>query len=185
MTGDFDGDGCADICVVQNSFAPIASVGRFDGGLGQLLRGDGHGHFQAVPARASGLIVSGDGKAAVALDLDDDGWPDLVVSRNNSSTQAFRNRGAPGHHSFGVRLRGSGGNPAAIGARLTVEMSDGTSEGFEIAAGSGYASQSSATIFFGWPDANPPRRLRVRWPTGARSEQPLERPAGTLTLSTP
>ncbi len=36
--GDFDGDGRADILAVQNSYAPIPSVGRFDGGLGQFLR---------------------------------------------------------------------------------------------------------------------------------------------------
>ena len=49
--GDFDGDGHADIYAVQNSYAPIPAVGRFDGGLSQLLRGDGHGHFTPVPRR--------------------------------------------------------------------------------------------------------------------------------------
>src|SRR6185503_19977561 len=49
VAGDFDGDGNADIYAVQNSYAPIPSVGRFNGGLSQLLRGDGHGRFTPTP----------------------------------------------------------------------------------------------------------------------------------------
>ena len=72
-----------------------AVVGRFDGGLSQLLRGDGQGHFMPVPPAESGLLVPGDAKAVVVLDLDNDGRPDFLVSRNNSPTLAFRNRGRP------------------------------------------------------------------------------------------
>ncbi len=69
VAGDFDGDGCADLYAVQNSFAPIGAVGRFDGGLSQLLRGDGRGGFTPVAPLASGLVVPGDAKALVTLDL--------------------------------------------------------------------------------------------------------------------
>ncbi|HET7537047.1 MAG TPA: VCBS repeat-containing protein [Candidatus Didemnitutus sp.] len=170
VAGDFDGDGHADIYVVQNSYAPIPVVGRFDGGLGQLLRGDGHGHFTAVPATESGLTAPGDAKALAVLDLNGDGWPDFLVSRNNSTTLVFENRGTAGLHSLGVRLRGPVGNPAAIGARVALELGDGAMQTAEISSGSGYYSQSTATCFFGWTDANPPRRLRVRWPSGAETD---------------
>ena len=63
VAGDFDGDGHADIYAVQNSFAPLALVGRFDGGLSQLLRGDGHGNFSPATPLESGLVVTGDAKA--------------------------------------------------------------------------------------------------------------------------
>ena len=96
---------------------PIPAVGRFDGGLSQLLRGDGHGHFTAVPPRESGLVVPGDAKALVVLDLDRDGWPDFLVSRNNDTTLAFRNHGVAGRKSVRVSLRGPAGNPTAIGAQ--------------------------------------------------------------------
>ena len=93
VAGDFDGDGRADIYAVQNSFAPVPAIGHFDGGLSQLLRGDGHGNFVAVPPAESGLVVPGDAKAVVALDLDGDGRTDFFISRNNSTTLAFRNNG--------------------------------------------------------------------------------------------
>ncbi len=185
VAGDFDGDGHADIYAVQNSFAPIAPIGRFDGGLSQLLRGDGHGHFTAAPVSDSGLLVTGDAKALVVLDLDHDGWPDFVVSRNNDELRAFRNRGIPGHHSFRVELRGPAGNSSAVGAAVTVELADGTLEFGEIFAGSSYYSQSGATCFFGYADGNAPREIRVRWPSGATTTQPFAAGSTSLVLSAP
>ncbi len=185
VAGDFGGDGHTGIFAVQNSYAPIISVGHFDGGLGQLLRGDGRGHFTAVPPSESGLVVVGDAKALSVLDLDQDGWPDLVVSRNNDTTTAFRNGGVAGHKPLKILLRGAAGNPTAVGARITVEFADGSNETGEIYAGSGYYSQSAAACFFGYPDANPPVKIRVRWPSGASSEHAFPKGSTTLTLGAP
>ncbi|HTL67368.1 MAG TPA: FG-GAP-like repeat-containing protein [Lacunisphaera sp.] len=183
VAGDFDGDGHADIYTVQNSYAPAPMIGRFDGGLSQLLRGDGHGHFAAVPPADSGLVVPGDAKALARVDLDGDGWPDFLVTRNGDPSMSFRNGGVAGRHSLAVRLRGSAGNPAGIGARLTLELVDGTRQTVELQAGSGYYSQSSATAFFGWPDATPPRQLHVFWPDGTVTNMNVA--PGTASLMVP
>jgi len=178
--GDFDGDGRADIFAVQNSFSPIPSVGRFDGGLSQLLRGDGRGGFAPVAPAASGLVVPGDAKALAVIDIDQDGWPDFLVTRNNGTTLAFRNGGAAGRNPLRVALRGPAGNPTAVGALVTVGLRDGSSQLAEVHAGSGYFSQSTAECFFGYPDSNPPLRVRVRWPSGAATVH--EAPERTTTL---
>jgi hypothetical protein len=185
VAGDFDGDGHADIYAVQNSYAPIPAVGRFDGGLSQLLRGDGHGHFLPVPVADSGLLVPGDAKALVVLELDQDGWPDFLVSRNNDTTMAFRNNGMAGRHSLRLQLREPPGNPNAVGARITVELADGTSQTSEVYAGAGCYSQSSAASFFGFSDSNLPRKIRVHWPAGSTSESNVPSGISSLTLSLP
>jgi enediyne biosynthesis protein E4 len=185
VAGDFDGDGNADIYAVQNSFAPIPIVGRFDGGLSQLLRGDGKGHFTPVPAVESNLIVSGDAKALAVFDLDRDGWPDFLISRNNSSTLCYRNNGVAGRHSLSVRLKGQPGNPMAVGARMTLELTNGSKQTSEVYAGSGYYSQSSAACFFGYPDSNQPKRLTVHWPSGASTEQAVPANSTHLTVLAP
>jgi hypothetical protein len=180
VADDFDGDGHVDIYGVQNSFAPIPSVGRFDGGLSQLLRGDGQGRFTPVPPRQSGLIVPRDGEAVVTTDLNADGRPDFLVSRNGSSTLAFRNGGMAGSHSLCIRLRGPAGNPTGVGARVTLELADGTRSMREIHAGAGYYSQSTAACFFGWNNGNPPRTAHVRWTSGSTSQHAV--PAGSTLL---
>jgi len=185
--GDFDGDGKADLYAVQNSFSPIPSIGHFDGGLSQLLRGDGTGAFTAVPPSESGLVVPRDAKGLAMLAIERDGRPDFVVSRNNSPTLAFGNRGGPGGRSLCVRLAGPAANPTAVGAVVTAEQADGSAQTGEISAGSGYSSQSSAACFFGSPPSNPIVRLRVRWPSGPISTTVHEVPPQTpsLVLSRP
>jgi enediyne biosynthesis protein E4 len=183
--GDFCGDGHAGIYAVQNSYAPIPSVGRFDGGLSQLLRGDGRGHFTPVAPVKSGLVVPGDAKALAILDLGREGWPDFLVTRNNGSTLAFRNRGIAGHRSLRVVLRGALGNPTAVGARITVELADGSEQTSEVYAGSGYYSQSTSACFFGYPEGVPPTKIRVRWPSGETTEHGFPAGSSTLTLSGP
>ena len=163
---DFDGDGLTDIFVAQNFFQPQVETGRYDGGIGLLLRGEGAGRFAPVPARESGLVISGDAMAATSCDLNDDGWPDLVVSRNSSRCLAFENSMISGRNSFSVSLRGGLGNPRAIGAKITIELKDGRRRSAEIYAGGGYLSQSVPEVFFGYPDGNEPKKITVRWPDG-------------------
>ncbi|MEO7698361.1 MAG: FG-GAP-like repeat-containing protein [Opitutus sp.] len=182
--GDFDGDGHADVYAVQNSYAPIPAVGRHNGGLSQLFRGDGHGHLQPITPAESGLIVPGDAKALAMLDLNADGWPDFLITRNNDTALAFQNPGFPGRSEVRIALHGPAGNPSAIGARITVERGDGSIQSSEIFAGSSYYSQSTAAAFFGYSPENPIKRIRVRWPSGAVSEHEAPK-SSSLILNAP
>ena len=64
---DLDGDGAMDLYCVGNNFGPEPNTGRFDGSLGVLLKGDGHGNFVALSPGDSGLVVQGDARAAVSF----------------------------------------------------------------------------------------------------------------------
>ena len=182
VAGDFDGDGRADLFAVQNSHAPVSSVGWFDGGLGQLLLGDGRGGFTPVGPMESGLTVPGDAKALGVVDLGGDGWPDFLVTRNHATTLAFKNQGGADRHMVRVVLVGKIGNPTAIGARLTAEHADGTKQTAEIHAGGGYWSQSGAAAYFGWTSANPLRHLRIEWPDGETTTREMTERSGTLRI---
>jgi hypothetical protein len=82
-----------------------------------------------------------------------------------------------------IVLRGPAGNPTAVGARITVELADGSTLTSEVYAGSGYYSQSTAACFFGYTDANVPRQVRVRWPSGTTTQHPFPPGSTSLTLS--
>jgi hypothetical protein len=129
--------------------------------------------------------VPGDAKGLVTADLTGDGWPDLVVSRNNSTMLAFRHPVRPGRHSTQLVLQGTPGNPAAIGARVRVEYADGTAATSELAANSGFQGQSPAAVFVGWTDQNPVRHIEVRWPSGASSSLDGAPAIPTLVLHAP
>lgn len=169
---DVDADGAVDLLFVGNSYAPTPSTSRFDGGIGGWLRGDGRGGFSFVSPGESGLIVAYDGQGLALTDFDENGWPDLLVTRLNLPSLAFRNTAGTGNRSFAVRLAGPAANPTAIGARVTVVWADGRTQTSEIAAGGGYMSQSTSAVFFGYREADPPARLRIRWPDGRTSEHP-------------
>lgn len=167
---DLNADGHTDLVVAHNSHAPIASIGRFDGGLGQVLLGDGQGNLRPMAPQDSGVFIPGDGEALVLVDRDDDGWPELFVTRNDASTLAFRHQGIAGHRPLRIDL------PFAPGARLTLTLRDGTRQTVVLTAGHGHLTQSASSLFFGYTENNPPTTLDVRWPDGrtTRHTPPLD-----------
>jgi hypothetical protein len=67
-------------------------------------------------------------------------------------------------------LRGSGDNPAAVGAMARLKFGARYGPAREIHAGSGYWSQDSFTLILAAPTA--PSALQVRWPGGKAQEWP-------------
>lgn len=78
---DLDGDGKVDLFCVGNNFGPEPNTGRFDGGLGTFLKGDGRGNFVALSAAQSGISVPGDARSAVAVSLSGGQEVGIAVSR--------------------------------------------------------------------------------------------------------
>jgi hypothetical protein len=82
VVADLDGDGHTDLFCVGNNFGPEPSTGRFDGGVGLLLRGDGHGNFTPVLPAESGFVAPGDVRAVARLSpASPGGGPRLVVGQ--------------------------------------------------------------------------------------------------------
>ena len=167
----------------------IPAVGRYDGGLSQLLRGDGHGQFVAVPVAEStaGGEWRREGPRGVrSRPRRVAGFCHLAQQRHQ--TLAFRNQPvSPAGTPWRIRpCKAPPAIPPPSGARISVTLDDGTTQiRREVFAGSGYYSQSTATCFFGWPDTNPPKALHVRWPSGITTEHSPSSTTGTLTIVAP
>ena len=86
---DLDGDGKLDLFCVGNNFGPEPSTGRFDGGLGLFLKGDGKGGFTPLSAAQSGLVITGEARAAVALTPAGAKRPAVIVSRSDGPLLFF------------------------------------------------------------------------------------------------
>ncbi len=166
---EIDGDGKYDLYLVQNFFSAQPETGHMDGGLSLLLRGNGDGTFTPAWPAESGMVVPGDAMGLTSCDLNQDGWPDFVVTQNNDRLLAFRNRGIAGRQCLAVRLQGRVGNPAGVGAKVTVHHADGSTQTAEVYAGSGYLSQSCATLFFAQGADPGVKEIQVQWPDGKQT----------------
>jgi hypothetical protein len=170
---EVDGDGYPDLYLVHNFFGPQPETGRMDGGLSLLLRGSAEGTFTPLWPRQSGLIVPNDAKSLAVTDLNLDGWPDFIVGNNNDRLVAFQHQGSAERSVFTVRLVAPAGNPTAVGARVTLHPSGGPTQTAEVTAGSGYLSQSSGDLTFGWSSPSDDGMVEIRWPNGLYTKHPV------------
>ncbi|MCC5025600.1 MAG: VCBS repeat-containing protein [Candidatus Synoicihabitans palmerolidicus] len=112
---DLDGDTFTDLVGVQNLYSVRPETGRFDGGLGYVLYGDGTGAFSL--AHGPQPTIQHDAKALALIDLHADGHPDRHVTRNQDTTLAIPT--ANGHR-LALKLIGPPENPPGIGTRITL-----------------------------------------------------------------
>jgi hypothetical protein len=183
VAADFDNDGFEDIFLAQNFFDLQPEMHRLDAGRGLLLRGDGTGHFQAVPAQQSGIAVYGEQRGAAACDFNEDGRTDLVVTQNGAATKLFLNNSP--HQGLRVRLRGPSGNPTGVGASIRLKFGGKYGPAREIHAGAGYWSQDSAVQVMGLSGVA--TEIEIRWPGGLVTRDPLPTglPEVTIAMPTP
>ena len=173
VVGDFNGDGHADLYTVQNADTAAPSIGRYDGGVSQLMHGQGDGRLSVVSPQDSGLVVTGNAAALITTDTDADGWPDFLVTRSDGPALAFKNHGISNRRMTSIALHGPVGNPTAIGARIIIHRENGAQQLTEFSAGSGYLSQSAARMFVAELPENPVKEITVHWPDGVQSSHQL------------
>jgi hypothetical protein len=124
----------------------------------------GAGRFVDV-SFLTGSDSDGDGRAAVAADLDADGMQDLVVRQaGGGPLLVFRNR-FPRKNYLKITLRGVRSNALGVGAKLVAEVG-GRRMVREMYPINSFASQAPTEAYFGLGDASQVDRLTVRWPSG-------------------
>ncbi len=89
---DYDGDGCLDVFLLENSpndfsradvlSTPRGIHGETAESYNKLLRNDCHGTFTDVSSEAGILQAAGYGLGIAVSDLNGDGWPDIYVSND-------------------------------------------------------------------------------------------------------
>ncbi len=102
---------------------------------------------------------------AVYADLDNDGDLDLVVNAINQSAAIYQNTAADDHktHYIAFKLKGSGKNTAAIGAKVYVYSPLGQ-QYQELIPGRGYLSSVSTILNFGLGNQTRIDSVKIIWP---------------------
>ena len=169
--GDFDNDGNLDAWLNQNYRNTQPEETRWVSGYGCLLLGDGSGGFTSLEPLDSGMRVNAEGRGAVAADMNGDGSLDLLLSVSSAHAQVGWGIPENGNgQGLSVSLQGSAGNPTGVGARLSLELSDGRVLQREVQDGHTYLSSYLGPVHFGIPTGAKPQKLTVHWPGGSTSE---------------
>ncbi|WP_348268879.1 FG-GAP-like repeat-containing protein [Edaphobacter paludis] len=159
---DIDNDGWIDIAaIVETANGPELHVWRNRGSQG----------FEDV-TKTVGLntLKLHNPRSVIAADIDGDGAADLIVTQLNAPPIVLHNVGGNRNHSLRLTLAGLADNKTAIGTKVEV-FSNGSSQKFEVAGGSGYLSQGATEILAGLGHADRADVVRMLWPTGVPQDE--------------
>ena len=86
---DFNHDGKKDILIAGNFYPWRVQLGKNDASMGSLLSGDGHGNFNLIPFKNSGLMLNGDVRDMIKI-LNRNQKLTVFFTRNNGKVDAFQ-----------------------------------------------------------------------------------------------
>ena len=113
----------------------------------------------------TGADSDGDGRCAVAADLNNDGRNEIIVRQvGGGPLNIYENR-FPLKNWLKVSLRGDESNSFGIGARLTALVND-VKLVREMYPVNSYRSQSPNIVHFGLNDSDQVDILEIKWPSG-------------------
>ncbi|MCP4192348.1 MAG: hypothetical protein GY768_17180 [Planctomycetaceae bacterium] len=155
--------------VAQNFFSPQRETGRMNGAVGTLMKYDPSDGYRGVWPDRSGIVIPEDAKAAAAVDVNQDGWQDLVVTLNNGIPRCFAQRPPSSAVPFALKLIGPNGNQDGVGTHVTAIFDGGRRAIRCMGAGEGYLTQLPARLYW----SQRPNQIEVCWPDGTRSSHDI------------
>ena len=175
---DFDLDGDLDLYVGNGHILDNAE--RLNPGEGIVYRqsdflfeNDGRGFFKDRSG-ASGAWFSQKKvtRAIVECDYDNDGDPDLLVTRIGEGPSLLENRAGDGKPWLGIELRAEPGDPAVENARVEIEAA-GSKYVREAQRDGSYLAAHDPRLRFALPAGATKAALKIRWP-GMKEPQRVE-----------
>lgn len=168
---DYDNDGRLDLLICNGHLEPeISSVlaGQSYEQPAQLFwNTGGKATFAPVSEKQAGseLFTPMVGRGSAYGDINNDGFPDVLLTANGGRARLLRNEGGTGNHWIRLVLEGDGkrSNRSAIGAKVRLEAG-GKHQYREVISGRGYLSQSELPVTFGLGKAAKVDRITIQWP---------------------
>jgi hypothetical protein len=173
---DYDNDGWLDIIqvngLVTQNLDTLGPGNPFP--LQQsklLLRNLGSGRFEDVTGRAGAVFTLLEVGRGLALgDLDNDGDVDLVVANDAGPARVLINQVGNRNHWLGLRLVGPDGKRDMLGARVSLQRSNGPTLSRRARSDGSYASANDPRVLAGLGPSSAAPRVRVTWPSGRVEE---------------
>ena len=170
---DYDNDGALDLVVANGAVKTIESVRRTGhpyplGQRNQLFKNRGSGAFEDISDAAGEAFATVDVSRGIAAgDVDNDGDTDLLVVNNSGPARLLINQVGTRNDWFGLRLLDERGERDLTGARVEVELSDGSTAWRRARVAGSYCSSGDPRVLVGLGSGRRPTAVRVHWPDGS------------------
>jgi hypothetical protein len=112
------------------------------------------------------FLRSGYQRGSAFADLNNDGFPDIVVTSLHQKPRILLNSGDTGAHWLLVETTGSKSNRDGIGAKLKLTTGSGRVLYNHVTSAGGFLSSNDRRVHFGLGSEQGIRSLEIRWPSG-------------------
>ncbi len=165
---DYDNDGWPDVFVADGHIED--QIERVQKRVSyaeppHLFRNLGGGKFTEVTAQMGNVFAAPKvARAAAYADIDNDGFPDILLTTNAGPAYLFHNEGGS-NHSLRIKLVGTKSNRDGIGSVVRV-LSGNDKQWKMLRSGSSYLAQSELVLTFGLGGQTKADTVEIQWPSG-------------------
>jgi enediyne biosynthesis protein E4 len=162
---DYDNDGWKDLYSANGDVDNIAPNARQHD---TMFRNIGGMQFEDVSDQmGADFLRVGFQRGSAFGDLNNDGFPDLVVTSLNERPRILMNSAENGNHWLTLNLIGRYSNRDAIGAKVKLTTGSGRVLFEQVSVSVGFMSSSDKRVHFGLGQEKRIRSIDIRWPRGA------------------
>jgi len=162
---DYDNDGWKDLYSANGDVDNIKPNARQHDTM--FENAGGREFLDVSEQMGKDFLRTGYQRGAAFGDLNNDGFPDVVVTSLNEPPRILMNSADSGNHWLVLDLRGRCSNRDAIGAKVKLTTAAGRVLYNHTAVSVGFISSSSKRVHFGLGSEKQIRSIEIEWPRGA------------------
>jgi len=161
---DYNNDGWKDIYSANGDVDYLAPNARQHDTMFENVDGK---HFVDVSNEmGKDFLVLGFQRGSAIADLNDDGFPDLVVTSLNAKPRILINSADNGNHWLTIETRGHTSNRDGIGTKIKVTTASGRTLYNHVTTSVGFMSSSDKRVHFGLGAEKKLASVEIKWPSG-------------------
>ncbi len=132
-----------------------------------MFENAGGGQFTDVSKEmGADFLRVGFQRGSAIADLNNDGFPDLVVTSLNQKPRLLFNSAGNGNHWLLIETTGRKSNRDGIGAKIKVTTPSGRTLHNHVTVSTGFMSSSDRRVHFGLGAETSAASIEIRWPSG-------------------